>query len=313
MQTTHVAEEATTMPHDSPLLRVYSLRSDEDNMTLHELTVLCTTLYKKVESLESDLKQTKLTYGAAYTKLIMKVKTLENIIKSSKARKRTQGRHKHDLEPDFEFTTPEEVYTVEPDICTANVPVSTASAEVSTASPEVKTTAESLVYIRRKQERLGYEEALRLQQQLDEEERQRIARVHKEANTFNAEEWDNIQAQIEADKELAHKLQAKEKGKFSEVDKARLLVEMINERKRLHTLQQLKKLSFDEIKELFETTIKSVKDFVPIESDRLVPMISTGSSKRTAKTKLKHEGSKRQKTNEEQSAEEAKELSEEEL
>ncbi|GKG15931.1 hypothetical protein Tco_0358254 [Tanacetum coccineum] len=59
-------------------------------MTLHELTVLCTTLSKKVESLESDLKQTKLAYGAAYTKLIMKVKKLENRIKSSKARLRAR-------------------------------------------------------------------------------------------------------------------------------------------------------------------------------------------------------------------------------
>ncbi|GJS33778.1 hypothetical protein Tco_0532160 [Tanacetum coccineum] len=255
MQITHVAEEAATMPHDSPLLRVYSLGSDEGSMTLHELTVLCTTLSKKVKSLESNLKQTKLTYGAAYTKLIMKVNKLENKIKSSKARRRvrliilededdledlskhgrkiaqldedegitlvqmgaqTQGRHEHDLEPDFEFIAPEEVYTVEPDISTANVPVGTA---VSTASPEVKTDAKSLVYIRRsaakrkdkgkaimkeaepvqkktkfqlEQERLGYEEALRLQEQLDEEERQRITRVHKEASTFNAEDWDNI-------------------------------------------------------------------------------------------------------------------------
>ncbi|GJX57308.1 hypothetical protein Tco_0287205 [Tanacetum coccineum] len=61
-----------------------------------------------------------------------------------------------------------------------------------------------------------------------------------------------------------------------------------------HTLQQLKKLSFDEIKELFEATMKRVKDFVPIESDILVPKISTGSSKRTAETELYHEGSKRQ-------------------
>ncbi|GKF11836.1 hypothetical protein Tco_0049762, partial [Tanacetum coccineum] len=269
-------------PHDSPLPRVHSLGSDEGSMTLHELTILCTTLSKKVESLESDLKQTKLTYGAAYTKLIMKVKKLENRIKSSKARRRvrlivlededdledpskqgrkisqldkdegitlvqmgaqTQGRHEHDLEPNFEFTAPEEVYTVEPDISTANVPVSTAGnvpvstagAEVSTASPEVKTVVESLVFIRRsaakrkdkgkaimkevepvqkktklqlEQERLGYEEALRLKEQLDEEERQRIARVHEEANTFNVEEWDNIQAQIKADEELAQKLQA---------------------------------------------------------------------------------------------------------
>ncbi|GJR50733.1 hypothetical protein Tco_1401254 [Tanacetum coccineum] len=88
MQTTHVAKEATTMPHDLPLPRVHSLRSDEGSMTL--LTVLCTTLSKKVESLESNLKQTKLAYGAAHTKLIMKVKKLENIIKSSKARRRVR-------------------------------------------------------------------------------------------------------------------------------------------------------------------------------------------------------------------------------
>ncbi|GKC53016.1 hypothetical protein Tco_1075761 [Tanacetum coccineum] len=50
-----------------------------------------------------------------------------------------------------------------------------------------------------------------------------------------------------------------------------------------------------------------------MESNRLVPKISTGGSKRTTKTELEHEGSKRQKTNEEQSAKEEKELSEEEL
>ncbi|GKD94059.1 hypothetical protein Tco_1373896, partial [Tanacetum coccineum] len=152
METTHVAKEAATMPHESPLLRVYSLRSDEGSMTLNELTVLYTTLSKKVETLESDLKQTKLTYGAAYTKLIMKVKKLEHKVKSSKARRRVRlvvsedkddtdsGRHEHD----FEFIALEEDYTDEPDIRTANVPVSTAGAEVSTASPEVKTAAESL-------------------------------------------------------------------------------------------------------------------------------------------------------------------------
>ncbi|GKC00368.1 hypothetical protein Tco_0986504 [Tanacetum coccineum] len=90
MQTSHVVEEAATMPLDSPLPRVHSLGSDEGSMTLHELTVLCTTLSKKVESLESDLKQKKLTYGVAYTKLIMKVKKLENRIKSSKARRRVK-------------------------------------------------------------------------------------------------------------------------------------------------------------------------------------------------------------------------------
>ncbi|GKA89834.1 hypothetical protein Tco_0811646 [Tanacetum coccineum] len=86
----------------------------------------------------------------------------------------------------------------EKETSTANISVSTAS-----ATPEVSIAAENLVYIRRsaekrkdkgkaimkkdesvqkktkkqlKQERLGHEEAIRLQEQINEEERQRIAR-----------------------------------------------------------------------------------------------------------------------------------------
>ncbi|GKA20527.1 hypothetical protein Tco_0700516 [Tanacetum coccineum] len=255
MQTTHVAEEAATMPYDSPLPRVHSLGSDEGSMTLHELTVLCTTLSKKVESLESNLKQTKLTYGAAYTKLIMKVKKLENRIKSSNARRRTrlivlkdegdledpskqgrkiaqldedegitlvqmgaqtqgrhehdlepdfkftapeEGRHKHDMEPDFEFTTAEEVYTIEKGVSTTEL-ISTAGASVSTvgassakdngkAIMEESETIQTKTKLQLEQERLGYEEALMLQAKIDEEERQRIARVQDEASSLNIEE-----------------------------------------------------------------------------------------------------------------------------
>ncbi|GJS80352.1 hypothetical protein Tco_0730233, partial [Tanacetum coccineum] len=51
---------------------------------------LCTTFFKKVESLEADLKQTKKVYGAAYTKLIKKVKKFRKIIKSNQARRRAK-------------------------------------------------------------------------------------------------------------------------------------------------------------------------------------------------------------------------------
>ncbi|GJV01366.1 copia protein [Tanacetum coccineum] len=238
----------------------------------------------------------------------------------------------------------------------------------NTVSPKVKTTAESLVYIRRsaakrkdkgkdimkeaepvqkktklqlEQERLRLEEALRLQEQLDEEERQRISRVHEEASTFNDEEWDNIQDQIEADKELAHGLQAQERERYSEADKARLLVELINERKRKfaqqraeqrrnkpmtqaqqrtymcnyikhmgsHTLSQMKKHSFEEIKELFEITMKRVNTFTSMESDDTAPKVVAGSSKRDAKQELNQESSKRQKIGE--GSELAKELKDE--
>ncbi|GKE99386.1 hypothetical protein Tco_0022737, partial [Tanacetum coccineum] len=82
--------KSPTMPHDSPLLGGYTLRSDEGSMTLHELTVLCPQLSNKVESLQTELKQTKQTYCAAFTKLIKKVKKLEHIVNTSQARRRTK-------------------------------------------------------------------------------------------------------------------------------------------------------------------------------------------------------------------------------
>ncbi|GJX62914.1 putative ribonuclease H-like domain-containing protein [Tanacetum coccineum] len=185
----------------------------------------------RVVALETDLTQTKKVYGAAFTKLIKKVKRLEKKDKLNKSRRELRL-----------------VLSDKEDFTTANVPVTTAGAEISTASPEVKTAGDSvddiaaktLVYIKRsavntkdkgkgimeesespmtktkrqqEQERLGYEVALRLQEQLDEEER------------------------IKADEELAQRLQAKEREIYSEAEKARLLAELINQRKR-HFAQQ---------------------------------------------------------------------------
>ncbi|GKG00869.1 hypothetical protein Tco_0302559 [Tanacetum coccineum] len=56
MQTTHVAEEATTMHHDSPLPGVHTPGSDDGSMTLNELTVLLKKLEQKVKSSKSRRK-----------------------------------------------------------------------------------------------------------------------------------------------------------------------------------------------------------------------------------------------------------------
>ncbi|GJT00547.1 hypothetical protein Tco_0821716 [Tanacetum coccineum] len=89
-QTTLVTEEATLMPHESPLQSVYSLGRDEGSFSLHELTDLCNSLSKKVVSLEFELKQTKYAYHAALTKLIKRVKKLEQTIKTSQGRRRAK-------------------------------------------------------------------------------------------------------------------------------------------------------------------------------------------------------------------------------
>ncbi|GJU72735.1 hypothetical protein Tco_1264140 [Tanacetum coccineum] len=413
------------MPYDSPLPILNILRIDEGSMTLQELMVFCITLSKKVESLETDLKQTKLTYGAAYIKLIKKVKKLENKVKSIQARRRAriiicndeddledpskQGRkiakidqdsaislvqhdaeiqerhvrnsvfsevtiiidlralvqivnfnviYKHEhVEFDFDLDTAKDVSTAKP-VSTAGAAVTTDSATaVSTASPTRRvstvddiTMAETLVYIRKsaakykgkgkmdesetvqtktklqqEQERLGFEAAVRLQDELKEEERKRIAM----------------------------RLQVEEKEMYSEAEQARMLVELINQRKRYfatqraeerknkpptqaqqrtymsnyikhmggYTLQQLRGYSFDEIKTLFETTMRRVNTFVSIESevDKAVPKLATRSSKRAAEEELDQESFKRQKTGEsselakEPRDKEADELSQEEL
>ncbi|GKE48406.1 hypothetical protein Tco_1479664, partial [Tanacetum coccineum] len=138
-------------------------------------------LPRKVESLETDLKQTKLTYGVAYTKLIKKVKKLENKVKSNQARRRArigvsddeedledtskqgrkiseidrdptislvqhdaeiQERQEHDMEFKFDLDATKDVSIAEEDISTAK-PVSTAGAAVTTASVDVSTATVS--------------------------------------------------------------------------------------------------------------------------------------------------------------------------
>ncbi|GJS32033.1 hypothetical protein Tco_0530415 [Tanacetum coccineum] len=84
------SERVPTQPYDSPLPRVNTLGSDEGSMQLQELMALCTKLSDRVLALETDLRQTKKVYGAAYTKLIMKVKKLEKTVKSNQARRRAK-------------------------------------------------------------------------------------------------------------------------------------------------------------------------------------------------------------------------------
>ncbi|GJX04480.1 hypothetical protein Tco_0190396 [Tanacetum coccineum] len=213
-------------------------------------------------------------------------------------------------------TAEKDVSTAKP-VSTVGAAVTTTSVAVSTASPirntgvstdDDITMAGALVYIRKsaaidkgkakmdeyehvktktklqqEQERLDFEVAVRLQAELEEEERQRIASVHEVASSFNVEEWEDIQARIEADEEA----------------------------------YQPEK----EIKTFFETTMRNVKTFVSMESedDIAVPELAAGISKRAAKEELDQESSKRQKTSEsselskEPRDKEADELSQEEL
>ncbi|GKE46028.1 hypothetical protein Tco_1477286 [Tanacetum coccineum] len=207
-------DKTPSMPHDSPVPRVNTLGSDKGTKTSQERRRARIVVSDDEEDLEDPSKQGR------------KIDKIDQYPDISLVQhdKEVQGRHDHDMESDFEFTTTEKVYTADLGVSTTK-PTSTTSAVVTTASVIISTasplrvstaddisTAETLVYIRRSE--ANDKAAVRLQEQLDEEERQRIGRVHEEASSFNIEEWEAIQARVEADEELSHRLQAEERKKI---------------------------------------------------------------------------------------------------
>ncbi|GJZ72444.1 hypothetical protein Tco_0636295, partial [Tanacetum coccineum] len=136
------------------------------------------------------------------------------------------------------------------------------------------------------------EEAKRLQARFDEEER--LTREKDEANVALTEEWDDIQAKIEADHELAQRLQVEEKEELSVKEKAKLFQQLLEQRvKNFATksaeekrnkpptqdqqrkimctylknregkkLKDFKNKSFDSIQKMFDRAFKRVNTFV---------------------------------------------------
>ncbi|GJV43973.1 hypothetical protein Tco_1428509 [Tanacetum coccineum] len=104
-------------------------------LKLNELTTLVTKLSERIGVLEDDLKKTKLTYSAAVTKLILRVKKLKTKLKAGTARKRSRVVLSEDKK--------------------GNSKVSTAGATKGTASevPVVSTAGRTVTYKRRSEEK----------------------------------------------------------------------------------------------------------------------------------------------------------------
>nr|GEZ63814.1 hypothetical protein [Tanacetum cinerariifolium] len=103
-----------------------------------------------------------------------------------------------------------------------------------------------------------------------------------------------IRARVEANEELTQRLQAEERNKYSEVDQSKMLVDLINQRKRYFAKQMAeakrkKPLTQAQQMTYISSTMRSIKDFVPIESedDKAVPKLAeTRSSKRDTEEEL---------------------------
>ncbi|GJV23718.1 hypothetical protein Tco_1376413 [Tanacetum coccineum] len=146
-----------------------------------------------------------LSQELTHLEVMRAVQTLEKTNKLSQAKRKArivisddeedledpskQGRKIAEIDEDPDISLVQ--HDVEP-VSTAGTSVSTAGAssakDKGKAIMEEAKTIQTQRKLQLEQERLGYEKALRLQAEIDEEERQRISRVQKEASSFNIEE-----------------------------------------------------------------------------------------------------------------------------
>nr|GEX06687.1 hypothetical protein [Tanacetum cinerariifolium] len=169
------------------------------------------------------------------------------------------------------------------------------------------------------------------------EEEERIAREKDEANRDVIKEWDDVQATINADRQLAKKIQAQEREQLSIEERSKLLAELIESRRKYFTAKRAKEIrnkpptkvhqkilmctymknmegfkqkdlkvkSFDDIKKIFNKVYKRVNTFVDMDTENVKKSLkktqAEGSSKR-ARQELEQESAKKQKLVEQEQA-----------
>ncbi|GKC67346.1 hypothetical protein Tco_1099944, partial [Tanacetum coccineum] len=134
---------------------------------------------------------------------------------------------------------------------------------------------------------------------LSEQQKKRKSEVQEAAQNYTEEDWDTIWAKLEENAELTKSLQGES---MTGEDFAKRMVEMINQKKKFYAeqkakakrskpmtqahqrdymstfiknqsswkLTQLKKLTFNELKTEFEKLVKSIENFVPMETEARV-------------------------------------------
>ncbi|GKD87030.1 hypothetical protein Tco_1358184, partial [Tanacetum coccineum] len=146
--------------------------------------------------------------------------------------------------------------------------------------------------------RLDDEIASKLQVEFDEEVRLAREKAEKEEEA-NIVSWDNVQAMIDVDYQMAQKIQVEEQEKLSIKEKSKLFVQLLEARKKHFAVMraqekrnkaptkaqkrnrmstylknmagykhnQLKNKSFDDIQKLFDKAIKRVNTFVDMDTE----------------------------------------------
>nr|GEV98581.1 hypothetical protein [Tanacetum cinerariifolium] len=118
---------------------------------------------------------------------------------------------------------------------------------------------------------------------------QERAQKELEANIALIETWDDIQAKIAADYQMAERLQAEEQQELTDEEKAKLFMQFLEKRKKFFASKRLKSFESDKIQEMFDIALKRVNTFEPIRSE-----LVEGKEKRAGE-EIEQERSKKQK------------------
>ncbi|GJU54938.1 hypothetical protein Tco_1228652 [Tanacetum coccineum] len=151
----------------------------------------------------------------------------------------------------------------------------------------------------------------------------------EEPYTALIESWDNIQAMMEVDFELAQRLQTEEQGEITIEERSRLFVELMNKRKKHFSMlkveekrrksptkahkknlmstylknmggykhNQLKSKSYEEIQKLFDNEMRRVNTFIPMDSEESKKAESSEEKAKGSRKKMlgkKREGKEKQ-------------------
>ncbi|GJX23474.1 hypothetical protein Tco_0227919 [Tanacetum coccineum] len=168
----------------------------------------------------------------------------------------------------------------------------------------------------KKKDQISLDEELAFKLQAEEEEEDRLVRQREEE--ANIVSWDNVQAMIDADYQMAQQMQAEEQEKLSIEEKSKLFVQLLEARKKhfaamraqemrnkpptkaqkRNTMStylknmagykhnQLKNKSFDDIQKLFDKAMKRVNTFVDMDTE-----LVEGSEVRAEGSETRTEGS----------------------
>ncbi|GJR38634.1 retrovirus-related pol polyprotein from transposon TNT 1-94 [Tanacetum coccineum] len=292
--TSHPTQTPSPRPHDSPLSEGHTPGSDEGSKKLNELTELCTKLSNKVTSLEDDLKRkARMTNNDLQRRSIIeeidlgKGFTLQQLTPT----KVTQGEEQYQESSEAQLS-----------VLSAAKILADASREKISTDEKVAQKLNDEEMTREEQERIDFEKALELQNQLDERE-----------ETDNID-WNTVDEQVQERQSDTIKRYQTLKKKPVSVAQAGKNMMIYLKNIAGYKMGYFKGMSYDEVRPIFEEEYNKIQTLFKNDTE-------VEKTKRIAEETLLQESFKKLRTAEasksepiqEQPTEELKELSEEEL